>query len=243
MPNWCYNHMTVMGNKRDLVRFIKDINAPEINANAYDINKLVPLDPRATITKSFTTTTTSGEVSENTLTTFATVKEDGFDGYLDAIEHWGSKWGACSVEVDNPKPHANIVIVRYETAWSPADLLIEKVSALYPSLIFGVVSDEESRAFVVWSVFHNGEVIEHGSRDPQLLTPELSKLLDKVNENPDDQEALDIWWEAENEWNNYLVEQCDDDMMTCMLEYKKHLAYVRRCDKEGRFARAFISSV
>lgn len=246
MPNWCYNYMTVMGNKRDLRKFIKDIEADTQESTRtveYDLNKLVPLDPQASVTRTYTRTDENGKEVTHTYTVFATPKEDGFDGYAEALNLWGSKWGACRPEIDDPTPIGNTISVRYESAWGPADGLIRNISSLYPNLIFGVSSDEESRAFIVWAVYHNGRTIEEGERDPNFLTPELRELSDKADADDAPQEALEEWWEAHSEWNNYLMEQCDDDMETVMKEYKKHLAYVRRCEKEGRAPRTFISSI
>ena len=92
-------------------------------------------------------------------------------------------------------------------------------------------------------MFQNGKIIEAGERDPQHLTPELSQLCEKAEAEDAPDDAMEEWWEAHSEWNNYLMEQCDDDMETVMREYMKHLAYVRRCEKEGRTPRTFISSV
>lgn len=251
MPNWCYNYMTVMGNKREIAKFVSDITVADVQQNGiyssvtveYDLNKLVPLDPRASVTNTYTHTNADGEEVTTTTSVFADKTRDGFDGYMDACETWGSKWGACRPEIDDTTPVKNTISVRYESAWSPADGLIQKISALYPNLIFGVCSDEESRAFVCWSVFQNGKIIEAGERDPQHLTPELSQLCEKAEADDAPEGAMEEWWEAHNEWNNYLMEQCDDDMETVMSEYKKHLAYVRRCEKEGRTPRTFISSI
>lgn len=246
MPNWCYNYMTVMGNKRDLRKFVKDIEADEQESARtveYDLNKLVPLDPQASVTRTYTRTDENGNEVTHTYTVFASTKEDGFDGYAEALNLWGSKWGACRPEMDDPTPLGNTITLRYESAWSPADGLIRNISSLYPNLIFGVSSDEESRAFVCWSVFHNGNIIEAGERDPNFLTPELRELSKKAEAEDAEEGLLEEWWEAHAEWNNYLMEQCDDDMETVMKEYKKHLAYVRRCEKEGRTPRTFISSV
>lgn len=251
MPNWCYNYMTVMGSKREIAKFVKDITVADVEPNGiysqatveYDLNKLVPLDPRSSVTKTHTRTDDEGNEITTTMSVFAEKSRDGWDGYMDACETWGSKWGACRPEIDDPTPVANTISIRYESAWSPADGLIQKISALYPNLIFGVSSDEESRAFVCWSVFHNGEVIEEGTRDPNFLTPELKLLSEKAEAEDASEEELETWWEAHNEWNNHLLEQCDDDIETCMKEYKKHLAYVRRCEKEGRTPRTFISTV
>jgi hypothetical protein len=246
MPNWCYNYMTVMGNKREIAKFVKDITVAEIQPQGiyprvtveYDMNKLVPLDPRGS--KEIKTTNADGV--ETTFSAFSSAS-DGFDGYLDALETWGSKWGACRPEIDDTTPLAGKITVRYESAWSPADGLIQKISALYPNLIFGTSSDEESRAFVCWSVFHSGNIIEAGERDPQYLTPELLELSKKAEAEDAEEGLLEEWWEAHSEWNNELLDQCDTDMSACMNEYKKHLAYVRRCEKEGRTPRTFISSV
>lgn len=247
MPNWCYNYMTVMGNKRDLRKFMKDIEAdeqpPTPMHKEYDLNKLVPLDPRASVVRTTTRTDENGKEVTHTYTVFASDATDGFDGYRNAHELWGSKWGACRVEIDDPEVNGKELFIRYESAWSPADGLICNISSLYPSLIFGTCSDEESRAFVCWSVFHSGDIIESGERDPNQLTPELRELSDKAEADDADQNALEEWWEAHNEWNNYLVDQCSDDMLTVMKEYKKHLAYVRRCKNEGRTPHSFISSV
>lgn len=247
MPNWCYNYMTVMGNKRELAKFVKDITVADVKVEGYyppqvaveyDLNKLVPLDPRGS--KEIKTTNADGV--ETTFSAFSS-KSDGFDGYLDALETWGSKWGACRPEIDDTTPAGNTITVRYESAWSPADGLIQRISALYPNLIFGTCSDEESRAFVCWSVFHNGIIIEAGERDPQYLTPELLELSKKAEAEDAEEDALEEWWEAHSEWNNELLDQCDTDMSVCMNEYNKHLAYVRRCEKEGRTPRTFVSSV
>jgi hypothetical protein len=238
--------MTVMGNKREIAKFVSDITVADVQQNGiyssvtveYDLNKLVPLDPRG----SKEVKTTNADGTETVFTAFST-ESDGFDGYLDACETWGSKWGACRPEIDDTTPVKNTISVRYESAWSPADGLIQKISALYPNLIFGTCSDEESMAFICWSVFHNGKIIEAGERDPQHLTPELSKLCEKAEAEDAPDDAMEEWWEAHSEWNHHLLDQCDTDMSLCMNEYKKHLAYVRRCEKEGRMPRTFISSV
>jgi hypothetical protein len=248
MPNWCYNYMTIKGTKRELAKFVNDITVADVKVEGdksrvvveYDLNQLVPLDPRAS--KEVKTTTPDGV--EKVFTAFST-ESDGFDGYLDAVATWGSKWGACNVEIDDPTSKEKNLSMRYESAWSPCDGLICKISAMYPQLMFGVVSTEESSAFVAWSVFHNGEVIEEGGRDPQMLTPELDEKCKKANdpENPNLSEDEEDWYESFSEWEHHLVELCDDELVTVMTEYPKHLAYIKRCEKKGKMPQPFISSV
>jgi hypothetical protein len=240
--------MTVKGTKKDLVKFVNDIEVADVQPNGihlsvtveYDLNKLVPLDPRG----SKEVKTTNADGVETTFTAFSSAT-DGFDGYLDACEVWGSKWGACRVEIDDPTPINKTLLMRYESAWSPCDALISKISAIYPQLVFGTVSTEESSAFIAWSVFHNGEVIEEGHRDPQRLTPELNEKCEKANDdtNPNQAEDEEDWYESFSEWEHHLVELCDDELMIVMTEYPKHLAYMKRCEKKGTIPKSFISSV
>jgi len=246
MPNWCYTNLSVSGDKRTLAKFLKDITEPktdESHHTTYSLNKLVPLDPRANKTMTSTQKNADGEEVTTTFGVFTSTDKDGFDGYAHAHAMWGTKWGACSVEIDDETIVNNTLNIRYESAWSPADMLILNISRQYPTLIFGTYSDEESRAFVCWSVFHNGEVIEEGGRDPQKLTPELHQIWEKTQEDDASEEAWDEWYEAESEWNNYLTDECCDEMTTVMTEYKKHLAHIKRCEKEGRTPPTFISSV
>ena len=250
MPNWCYNYMTVTGSKRELKKFLADITVAHVMSDEtqprvvteYDLNKLVPLDPRGSATRTHVHKNDEGEEVTTVMSVFASLETDGFDGYKNALQTWGSKWGACRVEVDDSMA-GSIITIRYETAWGPADALILRISALYPNLIFAVSSDEESRAFIVWMVFHDGVLIESGHRDPQRLTPELHRLCETANTEDATDDMLQEWYEAESEWNNFLMDQCDDDMATCVSEYKKHLTYLRRCKKEGRIPRTFISSI
>jgi len=249
MPNWCYNYMTVKGTKRELAKFVNDITVADVKVEGdnpprvtveYDMNKLVPLDPRAS--KEVKTTIADG--TEKVFTAFST-ESDGFDGFMDAVVTWGSKWGACNVEIDDPALDGKTLSMRYESAWSPCDALVIKISAMYPKLIFGTVSTEESSAFVAWSAFHNGEVIEEGGRDPQMLTPELDEKCKKANDptNPNLSEDEEDWYESFSEWEHHLVELCDDELAIVMTEYPKHLAYIKRCEKKGTMPQPFISSV
>ena len=126
--------MTVKGTKRELAKFVSDITVADVKVEGdnqprvtveYDLNKLVPLDPRAS--KEVKTITPDG--TEKVFTAFST-ESDGFDGYLDAIETWGSKWGACNVEIDDPALDGKTLSMRYESAWSPCDALISKICSM-----------------------------------------------------------------------------------------------------------------
>ena len=91
MPNWCFNRTTVMGTKRDIRVFLKAISNESSSDESYDMNKLVPLDPRAVVEQKIMV---NGK--EDTHSYFATGKEHGFDGMLHAHDVWGIQVGRVS---------------------------------------------------------------------------------------------------------------------------------------------------
>lgn len=238
MPNWCYTNMLVAGNKRDVKRLIKDMRGE--NKGEYDLNKLVPLDPRANVERTSVTKDKDGNDVVTTYSVFAMPEPDGFDGYSHAIERWGTKWGACSVEVDDEDAYP--LHVRFESAWSPATKLIQEVSLLYPSLVFSMSYDEEGHQFCGWEIISNGQTIEEGSIDTDVMPDWLQKLYDEANEK-DDSGLWDEYYEAHNDWRNENTDQMWIDAETVMNEY---LVWKRKADrqrKEGRYVESFIPSV
>lgn len=222
MPNWCYNTMSLTGSKKEIKKFIKDIRSDE---NGYDMNKLVPLDERASKTV---------EMGEAVISAFST-SADGFDGYGHAIDRWGSKWGACSIETDYPLANT----VRYESAWSPCTQLIINISVQYPNVIFSVVSTEEADLFACYEVIHNGNIVERGEIDPQNYDPEMQKVHDKAT-HEGTEEAWEEYYDALSEWNEKILDRLDTACDDITKQYEKHLAKIKRQRREGRMPDEFI---
>jgi hypothetical protein len=216
--------MSLSGSKREINKFIKNIKVSEEN---YDINKLVPLDPSSTKE----TTVKDPDGTERTVTVFA--KEDSHDGYLDAVETWGSKWGACDVEIDNPQS------IRFTSAWSPCTPLFIAVSKMYPNVIFSIVSTEEAQLFAHYQVIHNGETVWEESIDPTRYPPEVQAIADKAEEE-DTAEAWEEWYEAESDWRNHTEDKLYDDCMLVTKQYIKHVAKSKRRAKQGKELDAFF---
>jgi hypothetical protein len=153
------------------------------------------------------------------------------------LEHWGSKWGACRIEVDKDIP--NNPTIRYESAWSPCTPLIQKISTLYPNVIFSVVSTEESNAFAISEIIHNGEVIDEQSVDPTQYPPELQEIVEKA-EKDESEEAWEAWYDAESEWNNHIWDVIHDECSLVTKDYIKHLSRSKRRIREGKETEIFI---
>lgn len=237
MPNWCYTNMLVAGNKRELRKLISAMREPK---QCYELNRLVPLDPRGSIEKVSTHKDKDGNDVTTTYSVFASVESDGFDGYADAIEKWGTKWGACNVEVDDENSYP--LHVRFESAWSPATKLIQSVSEQFPNLVFSLSYDEEGHQFCGWEVIANGETVEEGSLDTDRMPEDLQKLYDEATEK-DETILWDEYYEAHNDWRNNNTDMMYTDAETVMNEY---LVWKRKADrqrKEGRYVESFIPSV
>lgn len=198
MPNWCYQRMLVTGDDKEISRFIGAIKEDE--PDKYDMNKLVPLDPRATAIRK--STNQDGETIEYSV--FAERNEDGFDGYGHALEVWGSKWGACSIRIDEPTERP--LDLRFDSAWGPADQLIRQISGQFPTLTFGICFTEESDAFAGWLVFRNNELVAEGEVSTEI--PEGIEELLETNED----EYYEKLMEYQNDKENSVFDLMEADM-------------------------------
>lgn len=244
MPNWCSNRMVITGGKRELQRFMKCITVyPRLtNGETYDMNSLVPLDPRTFVTRTYTSgTDDEGNTVERSVSAFADEDEDGFDGYSHAVERWGSKWGACSITLASEED--NELVIHFDTAWNPADNLIRAISKDFPGLVFGVSSEDESRDNTVWTVFHYGDTVETEFTNTSKIPPHLAELHDRLDTDEANDSDYDEYYEELAEWYNGIVECGIGEMRQVMDEYTKHIAYVRRCERKGVIPRDFVSSI
>jgi hypothetical protein len=161
MPNHCDNRLTITGDKAELIRFV---SATHEGGNDYDFNKLVPLDPRAS--KEVRWEKEDG--TEQVFSAFSSA-EDGFDGYQNAIDVWGSKWGAYDIQPNGAwhevldKEDYHDITFAYQSAWSPARGLIQRISKQFPTLAFGVWYTEEGMGFAGWELYKDGEEIAENS--------------------------------------------------------------------------------
>jgi hypothetical protein len=160
MPNHVDNRLTITGDKTELMRFV---SATHEGGNDYNFNKLVPLDPRAS-------KEIRNERPDGTVQVFSAFSnaEDGFDGYQNAIDMWGSKWGAYDIqpsgawhEILATEDYHDITF-SYQSAWSPAGKLIRRISAQFPTLAFGTWYTEEGMGFAGWELYKNGELVDDG---------------------------------------------------------------------------------
>jgi hypothetical protein len=167
MPNHVDNRLTITGDKAELIRFVSATYEGDEN---YNFNKLVPLDPRASKVVRWE----KEDGTEQVFGAFSSA-EEGFDGYQNAIDVWGTKWGAYDIQAGGAwyelleKEDYHDIAFYYQSAWSPAGELMRKISAQFPTLSFGTWFTEEGMGFCGWQLYKGGEEIAENSYDMSSL--------------------------------------------------------------------------
>lgn len=217
MPNWCFQNLVITGNKKETRKFLKAISKPEsydelgiLKPAYYDMNHLVPIPDKEEWTDEL----------------------DSFFG--GALGVWGTKWGACDIEIDDKDSYP--LHLRYISAWSPCDKLIENISKQFPSLVFGYSCTEEADFFAGWELYCNGEKVAEDMCD-MTQPPELQKMYEKANET-NNEDLMSDFYEAVSEWRNTVTYQHDIDLDTTIREY----VVWRRGSKRRKVFQSFIPS-
>lgn len=131
MPNDCMNTLTLKGKKKDIRDFIKK-HCPKME---FDFETIIPSPKRKEDCPPEYFVTKDSHIQE---------EEDRpwFDWYKWQCDKWGSKWNAynnCVNDVDASFPgtgddeQINFSIC-FDTAWSPAEPIMQEIIAMYPNL-------------------------------------------------------------------------------------------------------------
>lgn len=88
------------------------------------------------------------------------IKKYGVDNWYDwAILHWGTKWNAYEVEVDEDS-------IRFQTAWSTPLPVMSAISRKFPDVDIRVeYADEDIGSNCGWYILRNGKIIDEGEGD------------------------------------------------------------------------------
>lgn len=117
-----------------------------------------------------------------------------------SVENWGTKWGAYSVSVyrklptnslrfiqtiskKNPKGAARIL---FQTAWSPATPVIQKLTKMFPSLTVSYAYVDEGGGFASLEKWKDGQLVENKEVDYRKLQRSLLRtIMKRLRELPD----------------------------------------------------------
>lgn len=77
-------------------------------------------------------------------------------GYTWQADHWGTKWGAYDLSI-----HSDLGLLRlsFDTAWSPAVPIIEKLAEMFPALEIEHHFDEPGMCFQGTHTYMEGELV------------------------------------------------------------------------------------
>ena len=108
-----------------------------------------------------------------------------------AHTNWGTKWGAYDttewIVTDSDNGNATATS-DYNTAWSPATSFFERVSLMYPTLVFDTEYADEGDGFVGATSFENGDINDN---DYEWNSPEGIAVRERVGYAPDEDEDGD----------------------------------------------------
>jgi len=182
MPNHCSNHLSIMGTKEEMDKFLQFVTDPITN----EINlfkSLIPMPKELEDTTSPVKFVDKGKNKE-------LVDKYGADNWYDwCINNWGTKWGDYDMNPKTPPRKSGsdqyLLDFYYDTAWSPGDNELSKAIMKQFPTIKGLISYEEpGMAFAGELVFSNGKVISNRSWS-----------MEEAREGVDD---IDFDWEEKN---------------------------------------------
>lgn len=189
MPNWVSTTLSVKGSPAEVQRFIDGIKDSKI------LESYVPCPEELHATVAGSVGTDKAE--EHRKQQESNTAKYGYKDWYDwSYDNWGTKWGDCDTDIGHPMQLANgswEVVMRYQTAWGPADAGFLKVSALFPELLFTFDHDEEAGFFAGIEAYLNGASVFESMYEPCAYEGEVDY---------DDYESIDkyeAWKEAQSD--------------------------------------------
>ena len=152
MPNYCENHLTISGLRKDLEQFrdraaLLEESSEGDSASPLDFNRLLPIqEPLFDI-------------------------ENYEDEWL--MRHWGclglAEDAQCYLFCDDEG--RGQLVYEYLTPWTPSDKLIVEVSASYPTLTFSLIAFVGESNYAALFMARRGILMSdiNGFHDPSLM--------------------------------------------------------------------------
>jgi hypothetical protein len=164
MPNWVFNSLVVSGEKSELERMVAKLNQPFTTMHTTGYNGANPIMEEYTydnpvlafwnIVAPDNLDTYFGKEKEkinmdNFIQSFTNAVQNDQSWYYWNLRNWGCKW---DVAVSNDDKYSDTsmewtdngeVMYRFNTAWSPAEEAMTKLSEMFPTLTFDFEYEEE----------------------------------------------------------------------------------------------------
>jgi hypothetical protein len=196
MPNWCDGDITIYGSRKDLEKLVA-----QGRQGTHEVSEDWDSEKREYKT---IRTEPNNFSFENFLPTPPELL-NGEGWYNWRVANWGTKWdldqdnsivGFIIPSTDPSKTGECELELGFQTAWSPATLVFQKISADYPDLHIEYRYVEEGMAFFGIDHIHNGEVDE----DRREITTEDLIIAGCVLDSEGN-----VDWEQTDEYDLYLA--------------------------------------
>jgi len=139
MPNYCYNSLSVHGDRAELDKFHKKMTANE-NSEVRLLETFLPT-PTELIPEPMVTD--DGRV-------IGIMSDEQYDW---CVKTWGTKWPEGDMTVDD---FPDMTMLQFSTAWSPPIAGIKAIAKMFPSFEFIMEWSEEGMGFIGAS-YHKGD--------------------------------------------------------------------------------------
>lgn len=117
MPNWCENEVTITGPALELARLYSEVcTSEEEDGLQFDFNRVVPMP---------------NNIFRGNLGQEERERHGEMNWYDWSIANWGTKWNASEPSVSRKE---RSIQIDFDTAWSPPEPVIAKLSSMYPEL-------------------------------------------------------------------------------------------------------------
>ena len=190
MPNWVFTQMEVRGSEEEVKRFRDGIGEKGFCESYFPC----PQELRDTLSGWSSDQAVQAEREKQYE---ANIAKYGYRDWYDwSCANWGTKWGDCDFQMDDPYDKGDTWVshAQYNTAWSPAEGALKTISAMFPTLLFITEFDEEGGHFAGVTAYRDGVIIYDNGFVPADYEGELDW------ENDDSIESFHSWKEAKMEF-------------------------------------------
>lgn len=151
MPNWCTNQLLVAS--KDKVKVQELFDTFVLNSLVEGVFDILIPTPKELIND------TSPNLDEEKTKKYQELY-DARDWYDWRVNNWGTKWDINEVFSSDGIYEDNglwAFVCSFDSAWSPPEAAIEKISALFENVYFYMDYREEGMGFTGYCSFFNGE--------------------------------------------------------------------------------------
>jgi hypothetical protein len=194
MPNWCCNELAVIGKSEEVERFYNSFK----DTNEFFENNIPTPKELADVKATFSKPSDSEESNR------LFEKYGATDWYYWRINNWGTKWDISELQLteedDNGKENLKYYCFRFDTAWSPPEEGIRKLSELYKDVLFHLQFEEPGMCFEGYYKCMNGVVLSQ-------LTVESYTKIDQITDNYIEEYETSLVESQENLINNGIEDE------------------------------------